>query len=96
MFLLGIERRGDFAHTAAFPWSPPLFGGMTQLEFRAPVTFLVGENGCGKSTLLEGLAVGVAAIADASARSTRLAQGPGRSGLPVRDRYAFADSDGTP
>ncbi len=29
----------------------------TQLEFSAPVTFLVGENGAGKSTLLEAIAV---------------------------------------
>ncbi len=28
-----------------------------KLEFRAPVTFLVGENGTGKSTLLEAIAV---------------------------------------
>jgi predicted ATPase len=41
----------------------PLFRGLDRLDFRARVTFLVGENGCGKSTLLEGLAAGVGAVA---------------------------------
>ena len=32
--------------------------GLEHLEFRKPITFLVGENGSGKSTLLEAIAVG--------------------------------------
>jgi predicted ATPase len=36
---------------------------LEELQFTAPVTFLVGENGCGKSTLLEGLAAGMDAVA---------------------------------
>lgn len=33
------------------------FSQMEGLEFRAPVTFLIGENGSGKSTFLEAIAV---------------------------------------
>ena len=31
--------------------------GISQLEFKRPVTFFVGENGSGKSTLLEAIAI---------------------------------------
>lgn len=39
-----------------FPFNLPILQGLETLEFKAPVTFFVGENGTGKSTLLEGLA----------------------------------------
>jgi predicted ATPase len=42
--------------TSVFPFSLPAFAGGIDLEFRSPVTFLVGENGSGKSTLIEALA----------------------------------------
>jgi predicted ATPase len=51
------QRRQDF------PFSLPLVRQFTPIEFRSPVTFLVGENGSGKSTLLEALAVGVGLVA---------------------------------
>ena len=38
------------------PFTIPLLERELQLDFKTPVTFLVGENGSGKSTLLEGLA----------------------------------------
>lgn len=37
------------------PFSLPIVHSL-DLEFRASVTFLIGENGCGKSTLLEAIA----------------------------------------
>jgi predicted ATPase len=61
MFLDAIQRKVD-ADPAVFPWSMPLFRWLDRLEFRKPVTFLVGENGSGKSTLLEGLAAGMDAV----------------------------------
>lgn len=39
-----------------FPFSLPLFRNETKVEFKTPITFIVGENGSGKSTFLEGLA----------------------------------------
>ncbi len=39
-----------------YPFSVPLIRTLETLEFRSPVTVLVGENGSGKSTLLEAIA----------------------------------------
>jgi predicted ATPase len=63
LFLTGIRRAGAVREPAPFPFTLPLFRDLERLDFRAPVTFLVGENGCGKSTLLEGLAAGAGAVA---------------------------------
>lgn len=60
-FLAAIERAEK--QPEGFPFSLPLIAGLERLEFRARVTFLVGENGSGKSTLLEGLAMGMRAVA---------------------------------
>ncbi|AHV98676.1 AAA family ATPase [Paenibacillus sabinae] len=40
----------------SYPFHLPVIRSLERLEFRNPVTFLVGENGSGKSTLLEGIA----------------------------------------
>jgi predicted ATPase len=65
-FLSAIRRRDDIDRPATFPWTLPLAVGLADIEFTAPVTFLVGENGCGKSTLLEALAAGMRAVAAGS------------------------------
>jgi predicted ATPase len=66
-FLSAIRRRPGYAPDPDnFPWSVPVIAGLQDLEFSAPVTFLVGENGAGKSTLLEGIAAGMDAIAAGS------------------------------
>jgi predicted ATPase len=66
MYLSAIERKSD-VDQAEFPWSLPVFRWLDRLEFKASITFLVGENGSGKSTLLEGLAAGMQAQAAGSA-----------------------------
>lgn len=63
VFLSGIRRAAARREPDHFPFGLPLFRDLTRLDFRARVTFLVGENGCGKSTLLEGLAAGAGAVA---------------------------------
>ncbi len=40
-----------------YPFCIPVIRNLDQLNFRKPVSFLVGENGSGKSTILESLAV---------------------------------------
>ena len=40
----------------AYPFNLPLFKNGFKLNFKSPITIIVGENGCGKSTLLESLA----------------------------------------
>ena len=63
LFLTGLRRGGARREPDRFPLSLPGFRSLERLDFRARVTFLVGENGCGKSTLLEGLAAGAGAVA---------------------------------
>jgi predicted ATPase len=57
-----LEARLD--PTSAMDWSSyplnlPIIKSFTKVEFRAAVTFLIGENGSGKSTLLEAFAIGM-------------------------------------
>jgi predicted ATPase len=43
--------------TDNYPFNIPLIRNFKEIEFKKPVTFIVGENGTGKSTLLEAFAV---------------------------------------
>ena len=62
MFLERDPRARPSRTSATSPGPLPVFRWLERLEFKAPVTFLVGENGSGKSTLLEGLAAGMDAV----------------------------------
>ena len=62
IFLRYIEVKAN-VESDRFPFNLPCFTDLNRLEFKAPVTFLVGENGSGKSTLLEALAAGLGATA---------------------------------
>jgi predicted ATPase len=44
------------ADSGAYPFCLPLLRGGFAIEFKRPITILVGENGTGKSTVLEGIA----------------------------------------
>jgi predicted ATPase len=46
----------------AFPFDLDIVRSLREIQFTAPVTFLVGENGSGKSTILETLACAVESI----------------------------------
>lgn len=41
---------------AAYPFCIPLFKDGFEIDFKDPITILVGENGVGKSTVIEGIA----------------------------------------
>jgi len=45
-----------------FPYSVPFIETTQQVNFSAPITFLVGENGSGKSTFLEMLACAIGSV----------------------------------
>ncbi|HVF56138.1 MAG TPA: AAA family ATPase [Pyrinomonadaceae bacterium] len=60
--LRSISLKPSARKLCEFPFSIPLVKKFKELEFRRPVTFLVGENGTGKSTLLEALAAGIGSI----------------------------------
>lgn len=57
LYLRSVElRREEVPSFDAYPFSLPAVRSLDRLNFRSPVTFIVGENGTGKSTLLEGIA----------------------------------------
>jgi len=71
MHLRALQRRqGDWPHER-YPFSLPILQDFASLEFRAPLTFLVGDNGSGKSTILEALAcvVGLPTVGSAPLHS---------------------------
>ncbi len=65
----------------AYPFTIPAIGGLDELKFEKPVTFLVGENGAGKSTLLEAIAVGWGLNAEGGSRNFNFATRASHSDL---------------
>jgi len=57
-----LVRKWPSALNREFPFNLAIVQSLREIEFTAPVTFLVGENGSGKSTLLEAIACAVGAI----------------------------------
>ena len=65
----------------AFPFTIPAIGGLRELSFEHPVTFLVGENGAGKSTLLEAIAVAWGLNPEGGGRNFNFSTRASHSGL---------------
>lgn len=57
LFVQGLTVEWSKIEADSYLWDIPTIGGLTALQFRRPVTFMVGENGSGKSTLLEAMAI---------------------------------------
>lgn len=58
MFIKRIEyQREKIIDQNIYPYNIACLKDFDILEFRSPVTFLIGENGSGKSTLIEALAI---------------------------------------
>lgn len=56
MYLSAVRINSDLYPThRCYPFNIPIFNHPTELIFRRPVAFFVGENGSGKSTLLEAI-----------------------------------------
>ena len=56
LYLKRVQSIAERVDPMLFPWTLPVFRDGLHLDFKSPVTFLVGENGTGKSTLLEAIA----------------------------------------
>jgi predicted ATPase len=54
-YLLGVRLKPERVPSVEYPFNLPLVRSL-DIQFRAPVTFFVGENGTGKSTVMEALA----------------------------------------
>lgn len=52
--ILNLSR---FTESGEYPFNLEWLNKMTELEFRKPLTFLVGDNGVGKSTLIQAIAI---------------------------------------
>ena len=57
LFLQGFTVEWSKIEANSYLWDIPTISGLSALQFRRPVTFMVGENGSGKSTLLEAMAI---------------------------------------
>jgi predicted ATPase len=56
MYLIRVRVNSESYPTdRCFPFNVPILGNATELTFKSPVVFFVGENGSGKSTLLEAI-----------------------------------------
>ena len=56
MYLVKVRiNSDDYPTRRCYPFDIPLLGETSELTFRKPVVFFVGENGSGKSTLLEAI-----------------------------------------
>ncbi len=56
MYLIRVRVNSESYPTdRCYPFSIPVLGNATELAFKSPVVFFVGENGSGKSTLLEAI-----------------------------------------
>ena len=78
---LDQERISD---ASAYPFCIPLFKDGFEIEFKDPITILVGENGVGKSTVIEGIAA-LAGFDDA---------GGGKGYMPIDHSQAIEASGG--
>ncbi|HEV2129605.1 MAG TPA: AAA family ATPase [Longimicrobiaceae bacterium] len=65
--------REEIPSLEEYPFFLPAVRHLEALRFRAPVTFLVGENGTGKSTLLEAIAVASGFNPEGGTRNLRFA-----------------------
>lgn len=71
IWLRSLRLQRPVQQPEVFPFNVPIVQSLTELNFDAQVTFLVGENGCGKSTLLEALAAAVGSITVGSAPAAK-------------------------
>lgn len=55
MIFLRTFKRSNGNKLGDYPFHMPAINELNQLNFKSPVTFLIGENGCGKTTLLESM-----------------------------------------
>ena len=70
-YLKSIRFKDENNLPSGFPFDVPSIETLSELNFDANITFLVGENGSGKSTLLEAIACGLNCPAIGSAYVSR-------------------------
>ena len=76
---VGLKEEDETPQT--YPYTVPALANFRRLEFRRPVTFIMGENGMGKSTLLEAIAVKAGFNPEGGSKNFRFATRASHSGL---------------
>lgn len=97
LYVKYVRLKDDPGRPAKYPYTVPALANFSELRFRRPVTFIMGENGMGKSTLLEAIAVKAGFNAEGGSRNFNFATRPSHSelcqqlvlgrGLSPRDGY---------
>jgi predicted ATPase len=88
-FLTRLGVRDDRFNAGAYPFTLPWLKPNFALDFKTPLTFLVGENGSGKSTLLEAIAWAVGFNAQGGNRDNSFAEDADGSALGRALRLAW-------
>ncbi|WP_418992306.1 AAA family ATPase [Alistipes sp.] len=91
LFIRYVRLRDSTEHPARYPYTVPALARFEGLEFRSPVTFLVGENGMGKSTLLEAIAIKAGFNPEGGSRNFHFATRPSHS--PLHDDLVLGRGD---
>ena len=68
LFIRSIKLK-DIERRVGYPFEIPMIKNFSCLEFKKPVTFIVGENGSGKSTLIEALAISLGLNAEGGSQN---------------------------
>ena len=68
LFIRSIKLK-DIENRVGYPFEIPMIKNFSCLEFKKPVTFIVGENGSGKSTLIEALAISLGLNAEGGSQN---------------------------
>lgn len=97
LYIKYVRLKDDAERPARYPYTVPALVNFSELRFRRPVTYIMGENGMGKSTLLEAIAVKAGFNAEGGSRNFNFATRPSHSqlyeqlvlgrGLTPRDGY---------
>lgn len=83
-----LKEEGETPQT--YPYTVPALANFRRLEFRRPVTFIMGENGMGKSTLLEAIAVKADSIPKEGPRTSGSQRAPA---IRTFTNMSFWDAD---
>ena len=82
LFVVGTRLVADRVSSwTEYPFSLPAVRALDGLQFKTPVTFVVGENGVGKSTLLEAIAIAFGFNPEGGSRSFKFESRASHSAL---------------
>lgn len=97
IYIESVRRDFKEQDAAVYPYTIPSIRGLSVLDFRKDVTFIIGENGSGKSTLMEAIAINAGYNAEGGGRNFNFSSGAHHSNLFENIkliRSAYRNKDG--